>query len=88
MHPRALAVGGLIMCALALGTASAQAPNARSVKLVGDRFKPLTYEEMTPPHTLVLPEEGCTLLQSRSLGPDDRVPAAIIKSPILDQADR
>ena len=36
-----------------IGVAAAQAPNAqrpdpRSVRLRGDRFKPLTYEEMTP----------------------------------------
>ncbi len=33
---------------IAFGAASAQAPSARDVKLVGDRFKPLTYVEMTP----------------------------------------
>ena len=32
----------------ALGAASAQAPSPRDVKLIGDRFKPLTYAEMTP----------------------------------------
>ena len=31
-----------------LGTAAAQAPSARDVRLVGDRFRPLTYDEMTP----------------------------------------
>jgi 4-carboxymuconolactone decarboxylase len=33
---------------LALGAAFAQNARARDVKLVGDRFKPLTYDEMTP----------------------------------------
>jgi 4-carboxymuconolactone decarboxylase len=41
----------LVSGAIALAAASAQAPQApspRDVKLVGDRFKPLTYSEMTP----------------------------------------
>jgi 4-carboxymuconolactone decarboxylase len=33
---------------LVLGAAFAQNARARDVKLVGDRFKPLTYDEMTP----------------------------------------
>lgn len=33
---------------VAAASAAAQAPGARDVKLVGDRFKPLTYAEMTP----------------------------------------
>ncbi len=37
----------LIAASVALAAASAQAPAARDVKLVGDRFKPLTYAEMT-----------------------------------------
>jgi len=37
----------LIAASVALAAASAQAPVARDVKLVGDRFKPLTYAEMT-----------------------------------------
>jgi 4-carboxymuconolactone decarboxylase len=38
----------LIVCLL-MGTAiMAQAPNPESVRLVGDRFKPLTYDTMTP----------------------------------------
>ena len=37
----------LIVASVALAAASAQAPAARDVKLVGDRFKPLTYAEMT-----------------------------------------
>jgi len=46
----------LVLCVAVLGTAAfvaAQTPNApkpdpRSVRLRGDRFKPLTYDEMTP----------------------------------------
>jgi 4-carboxymuconolactone decarboxylase len=37
-----------VVAAFALASASAQAPSARDVKLVGDRFKPLTYAEMSP----------------------------------------
>jgi 4-carboxymuconolactone decarboxylase len=37
----------LIVASVALAAASAQAPAARDVKLIGDRFKPLTYAEMT-----------------------------------------
>jgi 4-carboxymuconolactone decarboxylase len=38
----------------ALTWASAQAPSARDVKLVGDRFRPLTYDEMTPPQRAMI----------------------------------
>jgi 4-carboxymuconolactone decarboxylase len=52
----------LIVCAAALalaGIAAAQAPNAqrpdpRSIRLRGDRFKPLSYDEMTPPQKTML----------------------------------
>jgi len=40
-----------LVCAAIMGlvfVANAQAPNPRDVKLVGDRFKPLTYDQMTP----------------------------------------
>ena len=37
-----------LVAAVALAAASAQAPSTRDVKLVGDRFKPLSYAEMTP----------------------------------------
>src|SRR5581483_9791304 len=40
-----------ILAALFLGTllaAQAPAPNPRDIQLVGDRFKPLKYDEMTP----------------------------------------
>lgn len=43
-HPFLVICLGVVM--LAVGTA--QAPSARDVKLFGDRFKPLTYDEMTP----------------------------------------
>jgi len=54
-----------------IGTVAAQAPNAqrpdpRTVKLRGDRFKPLTYEDMTPAqrtmieHVLSGPRGGST----------------------------
>ena len=35
-------------CLLSLGIASAQKPTTKNLGLVGDRFKPLTYDEMTP----------------------------------------
>ena len=38
----------LILLATILGAQQAAAPNPRDVKLVGDRFKPLKYDEMTP----------------------------------------
>ena len=40
----------ILVCLLASTVVSAQAPkpNPRDVKLVGDRFKPLTWDEMTP----------------------------------------
>jgi 4-carboxymuconolactone decarboxylase len=47
MRPRS-AVTAAVVCAFGLVAASAQAPSPRDVKLVGDRFKPLTYDEMTP----------------------------------------
>lgn len=37
-----------VVAAVALAAASAQAPSARDVKLIGDRFRPLAYAEMTP----------------------------------------
>lgn len=44
-------IGICITSALLLGTllaAQAPAPNPRDIKLVGDRFKPLQYDDMTP----------------------------------------
>ena len=46
MHRRAWIVVCLIV--LSLMAAQAQAPSAREIKLVGDRFKPLKWDEMTP----------------------------------------
>jgi hypothetical protein len=39
---------------LALAATAAQAPGPRDVKLVGDRFRPLTYDEMTPPQRAMI----------------------------------
>jgi 4-carboxymuconolactone decarboxylase len=78
----------LIVCALVfavIGTAAAQAPGTqprpdpRSIKLNGDRFKPLTYDEMTPAqktmleHLLAGPRAGANgpfnvLLRSPEMG--------------------
>jgi 4-carboxymuconolactone decarboxylase len=77
----------LVVCAAALalvGIAAAQAPNAqrpdaRSLRLRGDRFKPLSYEEMTPAqktmieHLLSGPRAGANgpfnvLLRSPEMG--------------------
>ena len=60
-------------------TTSAQAPSPKDLKLVGDRFKPLTYEQMTPEqktmveHLLAGPRAGANgpfnvLLRSPELG--------------------
>src|SRR5438128_12299118 len=46
MHRRAWIVVCLIV--LSLIAAQAQAPSARDIKLVGDRFRPLKWAEMTP----------------------------------------
>jgi 4-carboxymuconolactone decarboxylase len=39
----------LVVTVVVFGAVSAQAPSARDVTFVGDRFKPLTYDAMTPP---------------------------------------
>jgi 4-carboxymuconolactone decarboxylase len=52
MLPRLWTLSGMLMIALA--GAAAQAPSARDVKLVGDRFRPLTYDEMTPPQRTMI----------------------------------
>ena len=46
MHRR----GWIVVCLIvfSLIAAQAQAPSARDIKLVGDRFKPLKWDEMTP----------------------------------------
>lgn len=41
-------VTAVVVMVIALAAGSAQAPSARDVTLVGDRFKPLAYAEMTP----------------------------------------
>ena len=50
-HRFAVRIGIVIV---ALAGAAAQAPSARDVKLVGDRFRPLTYDEMTPPQRTMI----------------------------------
>ncbi len=52
MLRRLCVLSGMLMIALT-GT-SAQAPSPRDVKLVGDRFRPLTYDEMTPPQRTLI----------------------------------
>jgi len=49
---RGCAFSALLM--FAVGGVSAQAPNPRDVKLVGDRFKPLTWNEMTAPQRAMI----------------------------------
>ena len=46
MHRR----GWIVVCFIvfSLMAAQAQAPSARDIQLVGDRFKPLKWDEMTP----------------------------------------
>src|SRR5881409_2859205 len=46
MHRRAWI--GICLIVLSLMAAHAQAPSARDIKLVGDRFRPLKWDEMTP----------------------------------------
>ena len=43
-------LGWIVVCLIvfSLIAAQAQAPSARDIKLVGDRFKPLKWDEMTP----------------------------------------
>src|SRR5438105_9934709 len=52
MHRRAWIVVCLIV--LSLMAAQAQAPSARDIKLVGDRFRPLKWDEMTPPQKTMM----------------------------------
>jgi 4-carboxymuconolactone decarboxylase len=40
-------LGAVVVLALAAPAGLAQAPGARELKLVGDRFRPLNYDEMT-----------------------------------------
>src|SRR6516165_1699142 len=46
-----------VVISLLLGTllaGQAPAPNPRDIQLVGDRFKPLKYDEMTPPQKTMM----------------------------------
>ena len=45
---RRLVIAVVVVAVAALAAVSAQAPSARDVTFVGDRFKPLTYADMTP----------------------------------------
>src|SRR5262245_54222175 len=77
MVRRSIALAGTLF--LMLTGMSAQAPSPREVKLAGDRFRPLTWDEMTPPQRamiehLLAGERGTTsgpfnvLLRSPELG--------------------
>src|SRR2546422_1589632 len=46
MHNQTLVT--ICVAMLSLAIAAAQTPNPRDVQLIGDRFKPLKYDEMTP----------------------------------------
>jgi 4-carboxymuconolactone decarboxylase len=52
MVRRSVALAGVLL--LTLAGMSAQAPSPRDVKLVGDRFRPLTWDEMTPPQRAMI----------------------------------
>ena len=52
MVRRSVALAGILL--LTLAGMSAQAPSPRDVKLVGDRFRPLTWDEMTPPQRAMI----------------------------------
>ena len=47
-------IGVAALITLAWASGSAQAPSVRDVKLVGDRFKPLAYVEMTPEQRMMI----------------------------------
>ena len=49
-------LGWIVVCLIvfSLIAAQAQAPSARDIKLVGDRFKPLKWDEMTPAQKTML----------------------------------
>ncbi|MGH9646763.1 MAG: carboxymuconolactone decarboxylase family protein [Bryobacteraceae bacterium] len=51
---RSFTIPALVGLAAILGAQQAAAPNPRDVKLVGDRFKPLTYDQMTPAQKTML----------------------------------
>jgi 4-carboxymuconolactone decarboxylase len=51
---RRVCVGALALIVVTLASIGAQAPAARDVTLVGDRFKPLTYDAMSPPQRAMI----------------------------------
>jgi hypothetical protein len=68
MVRHALVICGVTVCVVGvLGVSTAQnpgpnsaPPNPNDVRLVGDRFKPLTYQEMTPAQKSVVDLIGVT----------------------------
>jgi len=51
---RSYSIPALIGLATILGAQQAAAPNPRDVKPAGDRFQPLTYDQMTPPQKTMI----------------------------------
>src|SRR5499426_3437920 len=54
MQRNMLLIVCLILTAMTLLMAQAPPPNPRDVQLVGDRFKPLKWDEMTPPQKTMM----------------------------------
>src|SRR5438067_5403493 len=54
MQHRAFIVVCLCLAAITLAAAQAQAPRPQDIQLVGDRFKPLKWDEMTPAQKTML----------------------------------
>ena len=54
MQRHMLLIVCLILAAVTLLMAQAPPPNPRDVQLVGDRFKPLKWDEMTPPQKTMM----------------------------------
>jgi 4-carboxymuconolactone decarboxylase len=54
MHHEALTVVCVIAVAVTLLAAQAPPPNPRDIQLVGDRFKPLQWDEMTPQQKMMM----------------------------------
>jgi hypothetical protein len=70
-----LPVVALLTCALvATVMAQAPAPNPRDIQLVGDRFKPLQWDQMTPEQKKMM-GESCEWTTARSRWPIQRPPA-------------
>ena len=61
MQKRALLIVGLIAAGVAVLVGQAPATNAKDIQLVGDRFKPLKWDEMTP--------EQKTMMEHLASGP-------------------